>query len=179
MRKFVEESRASINKEDLELLFNLLGDFKAENILEIGTWKGYSTETWYKAFNPDVLISLEKEVGIFDGNWTDFVLNTQSVKLFEGCDSHNPKVLETVGEVKYDFLFIDGDHSYDGVKKDFEMYSPLVRKGGIIVFHDVTYTSSDPLAPVMVKPFWDEIKNNYSWVEIHTKNSTGMGVIWV
>jgi len=31
-----------------------------------------------------------------------------------------------------DFLFIDGDHSYEGVKKDFEMYSSLVRKGGVV-----------------------------------------------
>jgi hypothetical protein len=29
-----------------------------------------------------------------------------------------------------DFLFIDGDHTYEGVKKDFEMYSPLVRREG-------------------------------------------------
>jgi len=36
-----------------------------------------------------------------------------------------------------DFLFIDGDHTYEGVKRDFEMYSPLVRNGGIIAFHDI------------------------------------------
>jgi len=36
-----------------------------------------------------------------------------------------------------DFLFIDGDHTYEGVEGDFEMYSPLVRRGGIIAFHDI------------------------------------------
>ena len=35
-----------------------------------------------------------------------------------------------------DFLFIDGDHTYEGVKRDFEMCSLLVRKGGIIAFLD-------------------------------------------
>lgn len=35
-----------------------------------------------------------------------------------------------------DFLFIDGDHRYSGVKRDYELYSPLVRPGGIIAFHD-------------------------------------------
>jgi predicted O-methyltransferase YrrM len=40
-------------------------------------------------------------------------------------------------QVKYiDFLFIDGDHNYDGVKKDWELYSPLLRSGSIVVFHD-------------------------------------------
>jgi predicted O-methyltransferase YrrM len=36
-----------------------------------------------------------------------------------------------------DVLFIDGDHTYDGVKADYQMYRPLVRKGGLIAFHDI------------------------------------------
>lgn len=35
-----------------------------------------------------------------------------------------------------DVLFIDGDHSYEAVKRDYENYSHLVKKGGLIVFHD-------------------------------------------
>ncbi|MEO0196406.1 MAG: class I SAM-dependent methyltransferase [candidate division WOR-3 bacterium] len=42
-----------------------------------------------------------------------------------------------LGNSKLDFLFIEGNHSYEGVKMDFEMYFPLVRKGGIIAFHDI------------------------------------------
>lgn len=37
-----------------------------------------------------------------------------------------------------DVLFIDGDHSYDGVKADFERHEPNVKKGGIILFHDAS-----------------------------------------
>ena len=36
-----------------------------------------------------------------------------------------------------DLLFIDGDHSYDGVRADFELYGRLVRPGGLIALHDV------------------------------------------
>jgi predicted O-methyltransferase YrrM len=35
-----------------------------------------------------------------------------------------------------DVLFIDGDHSYEGVKKDFELYSTLLSDKGIIIIHD-------------------------------------------
>jgi predicted O-methyltransferase YrrM len=35
-----------------------------------------------------------------------------------------------------DLLFIDGDHSYNGVKKDWDLYSPLLKNGSIVVFHD-------------------------------------------
>jgi hypothetical protein len=38
--------------------------------------------------------------------------------------------------IKIDLLFIDGDHSYDGVKIDFELYSKIISDNGIIVIHD-------------------------------------------
>jgi len=37
---------------------------------------------------------------------------------------------------KIDYLFIDGDHNYLGVKKDWIMYSPLLVDGSIVIFHD-------------------------------------------
>jgi hypothetical protein len=39
-------------------------------------------------------------------------------------------------DIKIDFLFIDGDHSYEGVKKDFELYSKILSDSGVIVLHD-------------------------------------------
>jgi len=53
-----------------------------------------------------------------------------------------------------DLILIDGDHSYNGVKIDFErslQYSPKY-----VVFHDI---KSDACGGVV--KFWDEIKNNY------------------
>lgn len=43
-------------------------------------------------------------------------------------------------DLKIDLLFIDGDHSYEGVKKDFELYSTILSDNGIIIIHD---TDSD------------------------------------
>lgn len=39
-------------------------------------------------------------------------------------------------DIKIDFLHIDADHSYEGVKKDFEMYTNLLSKKGIVSIHD-------------------------------------------
>ncbi len=36
-------------------------------------------------------------------------------------------------------LFIDGDHSYEGVKADWELFSPFLSKFGVAVFHDTTW----------------------------------------
>jgi hypothetical protein len=48
-------------------------------------------------------------------------------------------------DIKIDFLFIDADHSYEGVKLDFELYSKLVKKTGIIALHDTDQNYHDNL----------------------------------
>jgi predicted O-methyltransferase YrrM len=56
-------------------------------------------------------------------------------------DSHDTETLQRLvdllGDDEIDLLFIDGDHTYDGVEQDFYMYGPLVRPGGIIGLHDI------------------------------------------
>lgn len=57
------------------------------------------------------------------------------------ADSHKRDTLEQVKAIldgrEIVFLFIDGDHTYEGVKRYFEMYRPLVKKRGIIAFRDI------------------------------------------
>lgn len=36
----------------------------------------------------------------------------------------------------FEFLFIDGDHSYEGIRTDWEAWSPLIAKGGVVALHD-------------------------------------------
>lgn len=38
-----------------------------------------------------------------------------------------------------DLLFIDGDHSYGGVRRDWELFSPFVSRFGVVVFHDTIW----------------------------------------
>jgi len=89
---------------------------------------------------------------------------------------------------KVDFIFIDDDHSYEGIKNDFEMYSPLVRKGGIIAFHDIIpdyYTryriETSPYV-FEVHKFWNEVKEKYEHLEIvkdKNQDGAGIGVLFV
>jgi hypothetical protein len=74
-----------------------------------------------------------------------------------------------------DFLFIDADHSYQGVKQDFELFSPFV-KSGLIALHDIVHESKR----FGVNRFWSEIKGNYHTQEIIAENSgKGIGVIFI
>jgi predicted O-methyltransferase YrrM len=46
--------------------------------------------------------------------------------------------------VALDFLFVDGDHSYQGARKDHNRWAPQVRPGGLIAYHDMAFAR--PLA---------------------------------
>ena len=46
-------------------------------------------------------------------------------------------------DLKIDYLHIDADHTYEGVKKDFELYSTIMNKNGIISIHDTDKTYWD------------------------------------
>ena len=37
----------------------------------------------------------------------------------------------------FDLIFIDADHTYEGVKSDFNNYLPMLSEGGVLGFHDV------------------------------------------
>ena len=56
-------------------------------------------------------------------------------------DSHELAARLTIESLlagrQVDLLFIDGDHSYAGVRQDFETYGALVRGGGVVALHDV------------------------------------------
>jgi len=69
-------------------------------------------------------------------------LNTYRFRLLRmGSDEAFPVL--SIGWEKFDFVFIDGCHTYEQLKKDLDNYSTLIRKGGVIACHDYkhpTYT---------------------------------------
>jgi predicted O-methyltransferase YrrM len=78
-------------------------------------------------------------------------------------NSHDPGTLDRVTGLlagrPLDLLFIDGDHTYEGVNQDYRMYSPLVQAGGIIAFHDIVKTH---WPGCQVDRFWNELAKNAS-----------------
>ena len=49
-----------------------------------------------------------------------------------------------IWEKKIDYLFIDGDHAYNAVKRDFEEWFPFVKSGGVVSIHDSTANRGGP-----------------------------------
>lgn len=79
-------------------------------------------------------------------------------------NSYYDKTLEEFNKkckVLLDLLFIDGDHTFDGIKNDFEKYSKYVKKNGYIIFDD--YHLPD------VKKYCDNLLNNNDDYQILVK----------
>jgi len=129
------------------LLFKIARSLKADSVVvEIGSFKGKSTcfiaeglgskksqffcvDTWHNDAMPD-----EGRVDIFDiflNNTKDY---REKIKPLRGRSSEVVK--EWPSSRKIDFLWVDGDHSYEGVKSDIECWLPLVKKNSLACFHD-------------------------------------------
>ena len=82
--------------------------------------------------------------------------------------SASPEVVARAAQAgPYDVVFIDADHAYDAVKRDFELYAPMARRA--VILHDIAapdgHTSKRGL-PVEVPRFWREIREQYEHEEI-------------
>ena len=184
---------AQVREEILQLLM-LLKKINLNYILEIGTDKGGTLFLFSKIASKNAtIISVDLLGGEFRKGYPkwkvplltplfkSFASSKQKICLIR-ANSHEKGTLEKVksilGDRKLDFLFIDGDHTYEGVKKDFEMYSPLVKKGGVVALHDIVRHPSE--TGCEVSRFWDEIKFKYKYVEFvksWDQNWAGIGLI--
>jgi hypothetical protein len=75
------------------------------------------------------------------------------VKSFKG-DSKN--LVENYKDESIDFIFIDGDHSAKGFRKDLELWYPKVKKGGVFSGHDYEHPE---IRPEVQKFFKEEIED--------------------
>ena len=132
-------------------LFSSMGPGQGE-IVEIGSYKGLSTcwiaeglkdsqrgcVTAIDHFEGSAEHTDEEKVdlfGIFSANISTQKLSEHVISIKSSSENAaqiwNEKIRKPIR-----LLFIDGEHSYEGVKKDFELWSGLVIEGGIIGFHD-------------------------------------------
>ena len=157
--------------EEITTFAYWLKGFKPNNILEVG-FKGSTFHIFSE-------LSTGKKVAVdIEDNgrtiWSHYMMYNEDFKLF----IENSQTEETRDKIKefcpqYDLIFIDGDHSYDGVKKDFELYKELLSPRGYIVFHDIDpdHIFKDGAGGQVYK-FWQDLDYG-SKTNIITQKSSG------
>jgi cephalosporin hydroxylase len=143
MRVKTQQIRSEINQ-----LAKAVQALKPRIILEIGTASGGTSLIWSYLASERVISCDIQDMTYQAKLFTRFPPpgSNCKVSLLSG-NSHDPqfkaKVANALNGEKVDFLFIDGDHTEQGVTADYLGYKEFVRPGGLIAFHDIV--ESQPL----------------------------------
>ena len=162
-----------------------------ETVLEIGTGRGGTLFLLARAARENaLLVSLNAPNDDRFGARPEYAARarlyqslgrrTQRV-VFLAADSHLPETLAQVRQILagrlVDVLFVDGDHTFDGVASDFRMYAPLVRSGGVVAFHDIVPGPAENVGGV--PEFWKSVRapDSVEFVEDWDQGAYGIGVL--
>jgi hypothetical protein len=142
---FLEGGSSAI---DLALLKALARRYERCRYFEIGSWRGESIANVASVASECISLSLSDDE-MRQAGWTDPYLATARFFSRElknvvhiGHDSKTFDYTPYLGTC--DLVFIDGDHSYDGVRSDTANAFRLLRdERSVIVWHDYMRTSED------------------------------------
>lgn len=138
---------ASLQLDEAALLFRLARDAETGPFVEIGRFKGGSTMIFATALPDGVeLWSYDLHVALrpdLPGEQLDRELRDALARY--GVEGKVHLVVADSRTVdppapELELLFVDGDHSYEGAKADYERWAPLVRPRGHLLFHDAVDT---------------------------------------
>jgi predicted O-methyltransferase YrrM len=160
-------------------------------ICEIGVWKGKSSYIFASAiketggtlysidpFNGDgdkpSIDIYQQEISKLDmpllENFKKTMAKYRLLEFIKISPETSEKAFNKFPEQKIDLLFIDGNHDYESVKKDYDLWSPLVPSGGVIILHDVGANHVD--GPKRV--FDEQLLNNNIWKNVRVIGEMGV-----
>jgi MMP 1-O-methyltransferase len=141
-RKLTATVSGKLLHQEGELLWNLARNCAGKGVIvEIGSWQGKST-TWLAAGSKEG--ARARVYAIYP-----HILHPENLQIYRenmkraGVDDLVEPLVMTSNKAAENFdkpvelIFVDGDHKYEAVKSDFELWFPKVTDGGTIAFHDV------------------------------------------
>ncbi len=166
--------------------YDLIRNLKPKIIVELGTHKGTSLWSFCQAVKDG---SLDNQVWAVDTWKGDEHAGFYGEEVFREVEEIRDKYYGSVSlkllrktfdeaisdfkEESIDLLHIDGLHTYEAVKHDFENWITKMKRDGIIMFHD-TFVDEDDFG---VYKFWEELKRKYKSIEFF--HSFGLGIIFL
>jgi len=171
-------------------LLNLYEELQPRCILEIGVREGGTLYQWMKHTRPGALIVAIDLPGVRWGNprkqpnvetWQAWAAEFgHEIHVYFGNSQWQEAQFFAGKYSPFDFVFLDADHTYEGVKSDFKAYGLMARAGGgVVAIHDILPDDTDEL--IQVGRFWEELKAGLTWLE-YTSGQVerrGIGVVYV
>lgn len=134
---------------------------KSGRVAEVGVQAGEFSRTILEVCRPQVL-------ELIDIDTQRFKLTEQfSAEIEAGVvNVHERDSAQKISEYPdayFDFIYIDADHAYAGVKRDIAAAYPKVRPGGYLLFNDYTFWSSGECIPYGVMQAVNEFILEHGW----------------
>ena len=148
-----------------DFIYSLIKMTGAKNVMEIGVFEGYTSVKMIEALPKD-----GKFTGIDINNYLKNDLNSFGVNVdFILGESIN--VMKSMEPKQFDFIFVDGDHSWANILPEFKEVRKLIKPGGIIAYHDTIHLPD-------VKNLMNYIsKQNYNVITLKTSEMRGLSII--
>ena len=129
----------SAELETGKALYTLVRLLKPDSVIEIGSYTGASSICIAQALSdnsqPGLLhcVEIDEKHVIMAQKHLEEAALAHRVRFYQGS-SHDPGIVHSLP--RSEIIFVDGDHTYHGARKDFEIYSGLLADHGVIVYHD-------------------------------------------
>jgi len=154
---------------------------KPKRVLEVGTYHGGTLYHWLKNAQPGTTVtSLDSyAVGVDNRHlYKGWVPEGVQLHVYAG-NSHDQNTADEIALRRpFDWVFIDAGHYYQEVLRDWELYGPMCRPGGVVLFHDILPpTKQHP--EIEVATLWEEIKLAHPTLEIIADRGAEWGGIGV
>ena len=142
-----EPHTQTTTRERASLAKHVLGK---RRIVEIGVYEGVTTRTLADTLGRDAVLYA---VDPFGGGRVGICWNELIARRHAGGHLGLGKVIfvkaksfEAARQLTgmFDFIFVDGDHSLEGITRDWHDWSPRVVEGGIVALHDTRPPAHDP-----------------------------------
>ncbi len=156
-------------------LIQTIGPNNNKKMIEIGSFVGESTVMFADSFG--FVISIDPFLSGYDNNDTtscldlnyaydEFIKRTSKYNNIKNIKLTSDDAIDVLRDEIFDFVYIDGLHTYEQVKMDIINYKPLIKTGGVIGGHDYhSYWSGviNAVDELLGKP--DKTFSDGSWIK--------------
>lgn len=178
MKTILFQMRDTLNKKGLIDLISYINNFvntKNINMIEIGSYSGESTVIFAEYFKN--VIAIDPFIDDYDPNdlisdympmsgvYESFLNNISKFENIIHIKETSDDAINNLSDLEISFVYIDGLHTYDQVKKDIKNYIPII-KDGFISGHDYHITWSNIVQGVNESiGFPDRVFDDNSWIK--------------
>lgn len=166
---------------ELDGMLNLYKQRKPASTLEVGSYAGGTLYHWLQnAPKGAVVVAVDTHgMGVDNRHlyesWTPGGVSCVAIR----GDSHTEATADEIASYgPFEFVFVDADHSYAAVAKDWELALRVAAPGGMVAFHDIL-GPTDEHPEIEVSRLWGEIKDDFETVEFVADRSAPWGGIGV